>query len=96
MRDHVRLILLYKANDTSVSSWCGYNFIKYFVKQFCFHLLVLVRRGPTYFPRETEPITGIRFPLFTVKLDISVGGEYMIEGSLENADIWRAIKAGQG
>lgn len=57
----------------------------------------LYARGPrAYFARETESFTGMRFPLFTAKLDISVGGEYMVEGSLENADIWRAIKAGQG
>lgn len=60
----------------------------------------LVKRGPAYFARATEPTTGVqvRFPPFTAKSDTSVGvgGEYMVEGSLENADIWRAIKAGQG
>lgn len=60
-------------------------------------LFWLYTRSPrAYFARETESVTGMRFPLFTAKLDISVGGEYMVEGSLENADIWRAIKAGQG
>lgn len=52
--------------------------------------------APAYFARATEPITEMRFPLFTARSDTSVGGKYMVEGSLENADIWRAIKAGQG
>jgi len=53
-------------------------------------------RDPAYLARATEPTTGMQFPLFTAKSDTSVGGEYMVEGSLENADIWRDIKAGQG
>lgn len=77
---------------------CGYNLAKLFsltvLSSPC--VLVIYARPRAYFARETESATGVRFPLFTAKLDISVGGEYMVEGSLENADIWRAIKAGQG
>lgn len=94
VRNRVRLISLYKASDTLYRASAVIISRNYLVR-FCFHL-VLVRRGRTYFARETESTTGMRFPLFTAKLDISVGGEYIVEGSLENADIWRAIKAGQG
>lgn len=94
------LILLYKASDTSVSgAWCGYKIralISLGVRAFAFTLLFWLYRGPAYLARATGPTTAGRSPLFTAKSGAWVGGEYMVEGSLENADIWRAIKAGQG
>lgn len=92
----MRLISLYKANDTVSSSGAVIIRLNIIVVLLSPSVLFWLEAGLTYFARETESDTTMRFPLFTAKLDISVGGEYIVERGLENADIWRAIKAGQG
>lgn len=96
MRDRVRLISLYKANDTSYRAGAVIILLNISIVLLSPSLLFWLEAGATYFARETESTAAMRVPLFTAKLDISVGREYIAERGLENADIWRAIKAGQG